>query len=118
VEADFSNAKIEQNIENNDGIVIGIAYKTIIDMPINVFEDEVKEAIKKVTLLHDVEQSHKDATVELLQEALIATKEKSDAKITSCKEKFKYFIKGAGKVADKILAPLSSLATIATFFGL
>ena len=61
---------------------------------------------------------YKEIFIGLLKEANEATQEEDEAKKKSCKEKFLWFAKGAGKVLDKALGALANLAKIASFFGL
>jgi len=83
-----------------------------------VFTDEVKQAITNIEQILELSAEQKNYLVQIMNDASNAVQDNNDAAQSSCKEKFKAFMLGAGNVAVKIISTLSGLANLAKFFGL
>lgn len=79
------------------------------------FARDIDEAIKRINDIHELEQQQKEYLASIMNEAKAA---KSENEKQTCNISFKSFLKGLGKVADKVISVLADLASIATFFGL
>jgi hypothetical protein len=123
VEAQRSTISNTFHVTENRGVVAGTIENSSISVisnqeKIELFAKETKKAIELINSFTDIDQKYRDALISLVKDADLAVKEDNEPKKTSCKEKFKGFILGAGSAVEKILTALSDLATIAGFFGI
>lgn len=65
-----------------------------------------------------MQQSYKDTLIDLMTEARVAVQTNNENDKKSCKEKFKYFVMGAGNAIKNVLSALGSFASIAKFFNI
>lgn len=110
-------------IENNTGVVTGYMSNSTVtvyagSITNEKFEVETEKAIDIINSFSDVEREYRDVLITLVKEANVATQSKDEAAKSECRNKFKGFMLGAGRIVGTIITTLSELATIAEFFGL
>ena len=119
-----SITNIHQTVENNSGLVVGTIEKSQIEFSsgdishTDTFYQDVEKAIEIINHFSDIQQEHRKALIDLMTEAKEAMQADNEKDQKSCKEKFKYFVFGAGNAVKSILSALSSLTTVAQFFNI
>ena len=87
-------------------------------MNVNTFAYEAEEAINLIRQHTEPSEQQKEALIEIINEAKNAVEKNSVDAMKQNKEKFKYFILGAGNAIKNLLTVLSSLTNIAKFFNI
>lgn len=80
----------------------------------------IKEIVKAISLVEssELDKIQKKEVKNILEEAKESVQEKSEEKAASSKKRFLTFLTFAGNTAQKLIAALAGLSTIAKFFGI
>lgn len=98
-----------QAIVNNYGEANNIVKQNISQM-----EEDISFVKKELEKLEELNNDMQKFLEKILDDFLISEKENNKEMKNECKSKLKGFIVGAGKVADKIISIISSVASIAS----
>jgi len=111
-------------VENNSGIVAGTISGGIITMnthsavDLNDFAKDLQEAMALIKQYVAFSELQKNELIEIFSSAKRAIESNSLGEQNQSKERFKYFMLGAGNAIKDLLTVLSSCASLATFFNI
>lgn len=120
----FAATNIITKVKNNYGIVSGAVKDSTIHMnnykpsEIKQFVEESKQAIVLLRESVDINSEQKEILISIINEAREAVESNSVSKKRQSKEKFKYFMLGAGNTLKNVLTTLSAFTNLVKFFNI